>query len=79
MSTLIGFEFRGSCGGGPSGGAGGGGPLNGFCEGFGFGVVVPNWFGVGRDHVSLRLIEGVAFGGSVSGTGAAMVLILLRV
>ena len=75
LSHLIGFEFCGSCGGGPGGGAGGGGPLNGFCDGFRFGVVVSNRFCDGRDHVSLRLIEGVIFGDSFGGgcTGAAMV------
>ena len=76
LSHLIGFGFCGSHGGGPGGGAGGGGPPNGFCEGFGFGVVVPNWFCVRRDHASLRLTEGVIFGGLI---GAAMVQILLRV
>ena len=69
----------GSRGGGPGGGVEGGGPLNGICEGFGFGVVVPNLFCVGRDHASLRLIDGVAFGGPSGGAGAAMVRILLRV
>ena len=78
-STPIGFRFCGSPGGGPGGGAGGGGPPNGVCEGFGFGVVVPNQFCVGRDHASLQLIEGVVFGGPVGGAGAAMVRILLRV
>jgi hypothetical protein len=76
-----GFGFYGSRSGGLGGGAGGGDPLNSFCDGFGFGVVVPNWFRVGRDHASLRLVEGISFGGSVSGgcVGAAMVWILLRV
>ena len=80
-SCPIGFGFCGSRGGGPGGGIGGGGPLNGFCDGFGFGVVVLNWFHVGRDHASLRLVEGIVFGGSVGGgcAGAAMVRILLRV
>ena len=78
-SHPIGFRFCGSCDRGPGGGAGGGGPPSGFCEGFGFGVVVPNWFRVGRDHVSLRLIEGVIFGGPIGCVGAAMVRILLRV
>ena len=75
----IGFGFRGICGRGPGGGAGGGGPPNGVCEGFGFGVVVPNWFRIGRDHTSFRLTEGVIFGGPVGGVGAAMVRILLLV
>ena len=74
-STLTGFGF----GGGLGGGAGRGGPPSGVCEGFGFGVVVPNLFCVGRDHASLRLIEGVIFGGPVGGAGAAMVWILLCV
>ena len=78
-SPWIGCGFSGSCGRGPGGGAGGDGPSNGICEGFGFGVVVPNWFRVGRDHASLQLTEGVAFGGPVGGVGAAMVRILLRV
>ena len=78
-SPLIGFKFCGSRGGGPGGGAEGGGPPNSFCECFGFGVVAPNQFGVGRDHASLRLTEGVAFGGPVGGAGAVMVWILLRV
>ena len=78
-STPIGFGFCGSRSGGPGGGAGGDGPPSGVCAGFGFGVVVPNWFCVGRDHASLRLIEGVAFGSSVGGVRAAMVRILLRV
>ena len=69
----------GFCGRGPGGGAEGGGPSNGHCDGFRFGVVVPNRFCVGRDHASLRLIEGVIFGGSVGCAGAAMVWILLRV
>ena len=64
---------------GPGGGDGGGGPPNGFCEGFGLGVVVPNLLCVGRDHASLRLTDGVAFGGLSGGIGAAMVRILLRV
>ena len=78
-STPIGFGFCGSRGGGPGGGAGGGGPPNSFCEGFRFGVVVPNQLCVERDHASLRLTEGVAFGGSIGGVGAAMVWILFRV
>ena len=78
MSTPIGFGFCGSRGGGPGGGAGRGGPPSGVCEGFGFGVV-PNRFCVGRDHASLRLTEGVAFGGPVGGIGAAIVRILLCV
>ena len=78
-SIPSGFGFCGDRGGGPGGGAAGGGPPNGCCEGFGFGVVVPNWFCVGRDHASLRLTEGVAFGGPVGGVGAAMVRILLCV
>ena len=69
--------FRSS--GGPGGGAGGGGPPNGFCEGFGFGIVVPNRLCVGRDHASLRLTDGVVFGGPVSGVGATIVRILLHV
>ena len=71
--------FGGSRGRGPGGGAGGGGPPNGVCEGFGFGVVVPNLFRVGRDHASLRLTDGVAFGGPSGSVGAAMVRILLHV
>ena len=78
-SISIRFGFCGRCGGGPGGGAGGGGPPNGFCEGFGFGVVVLNCPCVGRDHASLRLTEGVTFGGLAGGAGAAMVWILLRV
>ena len=76
-SAPIGFGFCGSRGGGPGGGVGGG-PPNGFCEGFGFGVVAPNLFCVGRDHVSLRLTDGVAFGGPSGGVGATMVRILFR-
>ena len=76
---MIGCGFGRSAGRGPSGGAGGGGPPNGFCEGVGFGVVVPNSFCAGRDHASLRLTDGVAFGGPSGGVGAAMVRILLRV
>ena len=80
-SHPIGFGFRRSCGRGPRGGAGGGNPLNSFCDSFGFGVVVPNWFRVGRDHASLRLVEGIIFGGSINGScaGAAIVWILLCV
>ena len=78
-STPIGFGFCRSCGGGPGGGARGGGPPNSFCEGFGFGVVIPNRLCIGRDHVSLRLTEGVAFSGPIGGAGAAIVRILLRV
>ena len=73
------FGFCGSCGRGPGSGAEGGGPPNGLCEGFGFGVVVPNWFCAGRDHVSLQLVEGVIFGGPVGCIGVAMVQILLCV
>ena len=76
-SAPIRFGFCGSCGGGPGGGARGG-PPNGFCKGFGFGVVVPNLFCARRDHVSLRLADGVVFGGPAGGVGAAMVRILLR-
>ena len=80
-SRPTGFGFCGSRGGGPGGGAGGGSPPNGFCDGFGFGVVVPNWFRVRRDHASLQLIEGIVFGGPIGGgcTDAAMVRILLHV
>ena len=78
-STPIGFGFCGSRGGGPGGGARGGGPPNGFCKGFRFDVVAPNWFSVGRDHASLQLTDGVAFGGPVGGAGAVIVRILLRV
>ena len=75
-SRPTGFGFCGSHGGGPGGGAEGVGPLNGFCDGFRFGVVVPNWFRVGRDHASLQLVEGIVFGGPI---GAVMVRILLLV
>ena len=63
------------------GGAEGGGPPYGFCDGFRFGVMAPKWFRVGRDHVSLRLIEGVVLNSPVGGgcSGALMVRILLRV
>ena len=81
MSRPIGFGPCGSRGGGPRGGAGGGGPLNGFWDGFGFGVIIPNWFRVGRDHAGLQLVEGIIFGGPVDGgcAGMAMGQILLRV
>ena len=75
----IGCGFGGSCGGGPGGGAEGGGPPSGVCEGFGFGVVVPNLLCVGKDHASLRLTDSVAFGGPSGSAGAVMVRILLRV
>jgi hypothetical protein len=75
------FGFYRSLSGGPRGGAGGGDPLNGFWDGFGFGVVVLNWFWVGRDHASLRLVEGIAFNGVVGCdcVCAAMVWILVHV
>ena len=76
-----GFGFCRGHGGSPRSGAGGGGPPNGFCDGFGFGVVVPNWFRVRRDHASLRLVEGIVFDGIVGCDciGAAMVRILAHV
>ena len=80
-SPLFGFRFCGSRGGGPRGGAGGGGPLNGFCSGFGFGVVFPNWLCIGRDHANLWLVEGIILGVAVDcgGVGVAMVWILAHV
>ena len=74
-SHPVGFGRFGNLGGGPGGGAGGGGPPYSFCVGFGFGVIVPNWFQVGRDHVSLQLTEGVILRDVAGGgwSGAAIV------
>ena len=84
------FPWRGSsshpveCGGfrslgrGPSGGDGGDTPLYGFWVGFRFGVIVLNWFRVGRAHASLWLAEGTIVW-DVDGLVVAMVRILVWV
>ena len=80
-SRPIGCGFYGNLGKGPGGGTGGGGPPYGFWFCFGFGVVVPNWFLVRRDHASLQLVEGIVLDvvTDCGCSGAAIVRILVQV